>query len=165
MLKRLFWFRHERRIKRLLNNGLQVGQDTIMFNEDEDYGYNYNMVRIGSRCVIASGVKFITNPAIIKCMPDLNHSVCNEIVVCDNSFLGINSIIYPGVVIGPNSIVGAGAVVTEDVPPNMCVSGNPLQVNCTVDFYRSICKRGAIPEYRTINKRELLKKYFWGNNE
>ncbi len=165
MLKRLFWFRHEQGIKRLLKTGLQVGQNTLMFNEDEDYGYNYSMVKIGSNCVVASGVKFITNPSITRYVPELDCIGRNGIVVRDNCFLGINSIIYPNVVIGPNSIVGAGAVVMEDVPPNMCVSGNPLKVNCTVDFYRNICKRSAIPEYSPVHKRTILSKYFWDKSE
>lgn len=161
MLKRLFWFRHEQGIKKLLKTGLQIGQGTLIFNEAEDFGYNSHIITIGSNCVIASGVQFISNPAIIKYISDCKKSVEHKIVIHDNCFVGINSIIYPDVVIGPNAIVGAGAVVTEDVPPNMCVSGNPLHVNCTVDFYRTFCKKGIIPNYTHANKRKVLQEYFW----
>jgi acetyltransferase-like isoleucine patch superfamily enzyme len=164
MLKRLFWFRHEQRIKTLLKSGMQVGKGTLIFNEAEDYGYNFHMIMIGSNCVIASGVQFISNPAIIKLSSECNKSE-HKIVVNDNCFLGMNSIIFPDVVIGPNAIIGAGAVVMEDVPPNMCVFGNPSRINCTVDFYRSICKKGIIPNYTSGNKRKVLKEYFWSNQK
>ena len=43
-------------------------------------------------------------------------------------FIGMNSIILPGVKIGNNVIVGAGAVVTKDIPSNTIVAGNPAKV-------------------------------------
>lgn len=163
MLKRLFWFRHEQRIKMLMKSGMRVGKGTLIFNEAEDYGCNFRMIMIGSNCVVASGVQFITNPAIHKLLSQDSKNAEHKIVIHDNCFLGINSIIYPDVVIGPNAIIGAGAVVMEDVPLNMCVSGNPSRVNCTVDFYRSICKKTVIPNYTSENKHILLQKYFWNN--
>ena len=35
--------------------------------------------------------------------------------------------------IGPRAIVGAGAVVSQDVPPNSVVAGNPARVIRTLD--------------------------------
>jgi acetyltransferase-like isoleucine patch superfamily enzyme len=46
----------------------------------------------------------------------------------DGSFLGINSIVLPGVTVGERACVAAGAVVTEDVPPNTVVAGNPARI-------------------------------------
>lgn len=165
MLKRFFWYRHVKRIKTLLKSGMQVGTGTFILNEAEDYGYNPRMISIGSNCAIASGVQFISNPAIIKFSSESSENAEHKIIIHDNCFLGMNSIIYPDVVIGPNAIVGAGAVVTEDVPPNMCVSGNPSRVNCTVDFYRSMCKKSIIPNYTPGNKRNVLQEHFWNNHK
>ncbi len=44
------------------------------------------------------------------------------------SFIGINSVIMPGVTIGQQSVVGANSVVTHDVPNYSVVAGNPAQV-------------------------------------
>lgn len=44
------------------------------------------------------------------------------------AFLGVGSIILPGVTIGENGYVGAGAVVTENVPDRCVVVGNPARV-------------------------------------
>jgi acetyltransferase-like isoleucine patch superfamily enzyme len=46
--------------------------------------------------------------------------------------IGTNATILP-VEIGNNAIVGAGAVVTEDVPENAIVAGNPAEVIGYVD--------------------------------
>ncbi len=55
------------------------------------------------------------------------------ITIGDNCFIGMHSIIMPGVSVGDNSIVGAGSVVTHDVPPNSVVAGNPAKVIKSVD--------------------------------
>jgi acetyltransferase-like isoleucine patch superfamily enzyme len=41
--------------------------------------------------------------------------------------LGANSVILPGVAVGKNALVGAGSVVTQDVPENTIVAGNPAK--------------------------------------
>jgi acetyltransferase-like isoleucine patch superfamily enzyme len=43
------------------------------------------------------------------------------------SFLGIGSVVLPGVTIGEQSYVGAGAVVSSDVPARTLVIGNPAR--------------------------------------
>jgi acetyltransferase-like isoleucine patch superfamily enzyme len=51
----------------------------------------------------------------------------------DNTFVGHNAIIMPGVTIGPNVLVAAGAVVTKDVPPNTVVGGIPAKRICSFE--------------------------------
>lgn len=170
MLKKLFWLIHDRGIRKMLRAGMQVGKNTLIFNDVEDFGCDPQLINIGSNCIIASGVRFITLPAFIKNYlgvkePDVDRKGFQGIVVHDNCFLGINSIIYPNVVIGPDAIIGAGAVVIDDVPPNMCVSGNPSRVTCSLDIYRAMCKRGIIREYTSENKREVLRQHFWDSKK
>ena len=50
------------------------------------------------------------------------------ITVGEDCWIGIRSIIMPGVTIGNGAIVGAGAVVTKDVEPYKVVAGNPAKV-------------------------------------
>ncbi len=42
--------------------------------------------------------------------------------------IGANATILPGLEIGPGAMVGAGAVVTQSVPPNAIVVGNPARI-------------------------------------
>lgn len=48
--------------------------------------------------------------------------------LASGSSIGANATILPGIVIGENAMVGAGAVVTNDVPANAIVVGNPARV-------------------------------------
>lgn len=41
----------------------------------------------------------------------------SKVIIDNDVWIGIRSIIFPGVRIGEGAIVGAGAVVTKDVPP------------------------------------------------
>ncbi len=59
---------------------------------------------------------------------DWTHVAQKEVVICDKSWIGFNSIILKGVVVGEGAIVGAGSVITKDVPPWTIVGGNPAQV-------------------------------------
>ncbi|WP_297974551.1 DapH/DapD/GlmU-related protein [uncultured Bacteroides sp.] len=59
-------------------------------------------------------------------------------------FLGANSIILPGVVVGDNVIIGSGSVVTKDITSNSVVAGNPARVISTINEYIDKC------EYRKI---------------
>jgi maltose O-acetyltransferase len=50
------------------------------------------------------------------------------IVIEEGAWIGMCALILPGVRIGRGAVVAAGAVVTQDVPPNTLVSGNPAAV-------------------------------------
>jgi acetyltransferase-like isoleucine patch superfamily enzyme len=48
--------------------------------------------------------------------------------VGDCCFIGVNSIIFPGITIGDHCVISAGSVVVQDVPANSWVGGNPARV-------------------------------------
>jgi acetyltransferase-like isoleucine patch superfamily enzyme len=50
------------------------------------------------------------------------------IVVCDDVWIGANSVITAGVTIGKHSVIGAGSVVTKDIPEYCVAVGNPARV-------------------------------------
>lgn len=58
----------------------------------------------------------------------LNTYHFKKVVIKENAWICIGSIISPGVTIGKNAIVAAGSVVTKDVPDNVMVGGNPARV-------------------------------------
>ena len=62
----------------------------------------------------------------------LSHDFCRgihtETKIGKKCFIGMNSIILPGVKIGDQCIVGAGSIVTKNVPDNTIVAGNPAQI-------------------------------------
>ena len=85
---------------------------------------------IGNDTLIASGCKFI----------DHNHGYSegdvkyrkqplssSKIVVGSNVWIGVNTVILPGVIISDNAIVGAGSVVTKSIPSNETWAGVPAR--------------------------------------
>ena len=55
-----------------------------------------------------------------------------EVIICDNAWIGAGSFILKGVTIGENTIVGAGSVVIKDLPPNVIAAGNPAKILKTI---------------------------------
>ena len=50
------------------------------------------------------------------------------VTIGERCYIGMNSIILPGVVLGDRTVVGAGSVVTHSFPDGYCVLvGNPAQ--------------------------------------
>ena len=56
------------------------------------------------------------------------------IVVEDGVWVGMHSLILPGVTLGRGCVVSAGSVVAQDVPPNTLVAGNPATVQQNLPF-------------------------------
>ena len=91
------------------------------------------LVEIGDDFISAPGSVILSHDA----SPYIHirkHRV-EKTIVGNKVFLGLNSIVMPGVKIGNRVIVGAGAIVTKDVPDGVVVVGNPAKVVCTVDQY------------------------------
>ncbi|SDO55908.1 DapH/DapD/GlmU-related protein [Halobacillus aidingensis] len=82
---------------------------------------------IGKGCWIAPNVGLITTNHDIK--NPSKHAQAKDIKLGENCWIGMNSVILPGVTIGPNTTVGAGSVVTKSYPEGFCViAGNPAKV-------------------------------------
>lgn len=61
-----------------------------------------------------------------------------KVLIKNGAFLGINSVILPGVTIGKNSVVGASSVVIKDVPDFCVVTGNPAKIIKKYDSKKKI---------------------------
>ncbi len=90
------------------------------------------LIRFHNNVIVTSNVTFVTHDVFHMGLNHLNEgeflyqSGCIEVM--DNVFIGCNTTILSNVKIGPNVVIGAGSVVTEDVPPNTVIAGNPAKV-------------------------------------
>jgi acetyltransferase-like isoleucine patch superfamily enzyme len=50
------------------------------------------------------------------------------VVIEDNVWLGLNTIVIKGVTIGRDCVIGAGSVVTQSIPPRVIAAGQPAKV-------------------------------------
>jgi acetyltransferase-like isoleucine patch superfamily enzyme len=109
------------------------------------------LVEIGARTTIAAGVVFLTHDGSSRIFRHLipeGSAFGNRfgrVRVGDDCFVGVNTILLPGVNVGPMSIVGAGSVVTRDVPPRTVAAGVPARALCTLDEYIESYRRKMIP--------------------
>lgn len=58
---------------------------------------------------------------------DEMYMISKPVIIEDNVFIGMNSIILKGVKIGKNSIIAAGSVVTTNINENEIWGGNPAK--------------------------------------
>lgn len=82
---------------------------------------------IGKGTYIAQGVGIITSNHDIY---DLNkRGKIADVVIGEQCWIGMNSVLLPGVKLGNHTVVGAGAVVTKSFEEGFCiVAGNPAKV-------------------------------------
>lgn len=109
----------------MIGAGCSVERDVI-------FGSESYLITIGNNVRITFGVKFATHDGgmwtLRKSGRLENADLFGRIVVGDNTNIGWNAIILPGVTIGKNCVIGAGAVVSKDIPDNLVAAGVPARV-------------------------------------
>jgi len=86
-------------------------------------------VTIGPRCMIGSHVTLMDND-FHRVEPERRDELPESapIVLEENVWLGIRSIVLRGVTIGAGSVVAAGSIVSRNVPPRSLVGGIPARL-------------------------------------
>ena len=85
-----------------------------------------------AKIVIGKGTLIANNVGIITANHDPTnidrHLDGEDVIIGENCWIGINSVLLPGVHLGDCTIVGAGSVVTKSFPEGNCVVvGNPAR--------------------------------------
>lgn len=126
--------------KHLRKHGCSVGEGTYFFSPLDtqiDLSRPF-LLEIGNYCKITSGVHILTHDysrSVIRTKFKKIFNSAKLTKIGDNVFIGIRTIILPGVSIGNNVIIGAGSVISRDIPDNVVVAGNPAKVIMTIDKY------------------------------
>lgn len=89
-----------------------------------------NHVNIGANTTIAD-TDFHPIAARARRLDEPGRSA--PVVIADDVFIGMNSLVLKGVTVGRGSVIGAGSVVTGDVPPGVVAAGNPAKVVRVLD--------------------------------
>ena len=133
----------------------EIGEDTVIHDQVnlykckigknckiDAYVYIEEGVKIGDNCKIRP---FVFIPTGVTIEDDVfvgpNVAFTNDkypkaagewkllpIKVKRGASIGANSVVIAGVTIGEDALVGAGSVVTNDVPNNAVVAGNPARI-------------------------------------
>ena len=112
-----------------------VNPDNISFHVDDINNFQMSgtyFQAIGAISV-GKGTYIAQNVGIITANHDLlnldRHSEAKPVSIGERCWIGMNSVILPGVTLGPVTVVGAGSVVTKSFPEGYCViAGNPARI-------------------------------------
>ena len=117
------------RHQRIVNPGnISFHVDDINnFQMPGTYFQAFGKINIGRGSYIAQNVGIITANHNLH---DLDsHSQPRDVNIGEKCWIGMNSVVLPGVTLGPHTIVGAGSVVTKSFPKGNCViAGNPAKI-------------------------------------
>ncbi|WDF83295.1 sugar O-acetyltransferase [Lacticaseibacillus pabuli] len=88
-----------------------------------------NWIHIGDNVKIGPRVNLLTAGHPIDTTIRVTQlEYAKPIWIGDNTWIGGNVTVVPGVHIGNNCVIGAGAVVTKDIPDGVVAVGNPARV-------------------------------------
>ena len=150
-------------VKYLRSIGMKIGNDVTIYVPsktliDEQYPW---MITICNNVQITEGVKIIAHDyswSVLKKYPPSVGTILGasgKVIIGDNVFIGMNSIICRNVVIGNNVIIGTGSVVTKNCEENGIYAGNPAcKIMDIDDFYK---KRSAL---QIREAKELARTYY-----
>lgn len=128
-------------IKHARRKGVKIGEGCRIYIRS--WGTEPFLVSVGNNVTITSGVRFITHDGstcLIKSEAGFRYQKYGEINIGDNVFIGVNTLIMPGVNIGDNVIVAAGSVVTKDLEQGFVYGGVPAKTITSFDDYESKVK-------------------------
>jgi acetyltransferase-like isoleucine patch superfamily enzyme len=100
---------------------MDIGKNVrIAYKASLDRSVNPKGIHIGDETMVTRGVVIMAH--------DHCRSLKADVFIGRHCFIGVNSIILPGVKIGDEVVIGAGSVVTKDIPSNCLVAGNPARI-------------------------------------
>lgn len=110
-----------------------TGERNIYCGIETCPGYSFGCYIQGiGKIYIGDYTQIAPNVGIISSNHDLHDNrkhIVSEVRIGRWCWIGMNSMILPGVALGDYTIVGAGSVVTKSYPEGYCViAGNPAQV-------------------------------------
>ncbi|MBO3078328.1 acyltransferase [Mammaliicoccus vitulinus] len=152
-------------IKAAKKIGVKIGKNCRFLNvTSSTFGSEPYLITIGNHVTITRGVSFITHDGGVWVFrnKEKNIDVFGKIKVGNNVFIGLNSLILPGVTIGDNVVVAAGSVVTKNIESDSVVGGNPARKIRSIEEYREKSWENAdfIKSYNNVEKKEYLINKF-----
>ena len=135
--------------------GVLIGRNTHIFSDISRA--ECFLIQIGDNVTISNNVALITHDSSVsKYLPDKTDLV-GKIIIGNNCFIGMNSIILPGVSIADNVIVAAGSVVTRSIcESNVVYGGNPAKRISTFERLAQKNSNNAINLVQVENIKDII---------
>lgn len=92
--------------------GMQIGEECYIFSNKIETAEPY-LVTLGNHVTIANDVMFATHDASANFYLENVSDIYGRINIGDHCFIGMGSLVLPGVTLAAHTIVAAGSVVTK----------------------------------------------------
>ena len=114
------------KINYLRATGVKIGRNNmISFRAKIDV--RRGKIVIGDNCTITYGCIILSHDrSAMHINPDDDGE--GEVIIGNNVYLGVNTVVLRNVHIGDNSVIGAASLVNKDIPPNVVAVGNPIKI-------------------------------------
>jgi acetyltransferase-like isoleucine patch superfamily enzyme len=145
--------------------GVTIGENVHFYGMPSGmFGTEPWLITIGNNVYITAGCAFVTHDGgtliLRQEVPDLEWTA--PISIGNDVYIGVRTLILPGVRVGNRVIVGAGSVVTKDIPDNSVAAGVPARVIKSVDEYLEQLKKKSLHcgHLKGLEKEAVLKQIF-----
>jgi acetyltransferase-like isoleucine patch superfamily enzyme len=139
--------------------GVKIGKDCRIYITE--WPTEPFLISIGDRVTVTAGCKFITHDGAGSIVKDSNGNRCNyfaPIKIGNDVFIGINSIILPGVEVCPNTVIAAGSVVSRSITVPGVYAGVPARFVKGYDqLVKHFSDKGSFTQYSS--KCSSYKQY------
>lgn len=121
--------------------------------------------RLGNNVWLTDGVILLNHDGALSMLNRYSKKRAHKfgsIEIGNNVFIGMRSVIMPGVQIGDNVIIAAGSIVTKDIGSGIIMGGNPAKgIGKTSDFYQKWKGKQPFHYLTSSEKKRELIDYFW----
>jgi len=149
------WTVPQYRLYHLRRCGMVIGKNCEIYSDDVETKESY-LVTIGNNVVISDNVEFSTHDASAAHYLKDVCDIYGRITIGNNVFIGMGSIILPGVTIADNCIIGAGSVVTKSfLRQGGVIAGNPAKRICSIEELKEKSEKYRL-DIRGKDRRETL---------
>lgn len=155
MIEYLSYLRLNFNLWKYRKRGIKIGENVYISPKAYIDSHKGSSVRIGNNVYITRNVVILNHTDTHKGGP-LNlwtiyggERICKDVIIENNVFIGVNSVIMPGVRIGKNSIIGALSFVTTDIPEGAVFAGVPAkQITTTGDMIKKDLSKFRLEDWK-----------------
>ena len=106
-----------------LGNDVSLGPGVIVYE-------TRGGLEVGDNCLIAAGTRICgTSHGTELGIPmRFQETIAKKIIIGPDVWIGMNTVVHPGVEIGEGSIIGSGSIVTKSIPSYSIAMGAPCKV-------------------------------------